>query len=91
MYFVYILKCNDNSFYTGFTPDLERRLSEHTSKHGASYTRTRMPVVLVYKEVFDSEFKARQREKQIKGWSRKKKQALTNGDIEMLIAFSKAT
>ena len=89
MYFVYILKCSDNSFYTGSTDDLARRMTEHTTNHGGNYTRSKGPVVLAYHEEYDSEFEARKRELQIKGWSRKKKQALIDGDMERLGNISK--
>lgn len=90
MYFIYILKCFDNSFYVGFTSNLVRRMTEHESRHGGTYTKIRTPVELVYQETLESESAARLREKQIKGWSRKKKQALINGDKVGLISLSKS-
>ena len=74
MYFVYILKCADNSLYTGSTADLARRLKEHNNrKRGAKYTSGRRPVKLVYSEHFKTLRKALQREAEIKSWNRRKK------------------
>lgn len=84
MWFLYILKCLDNSFYTGITNNLERRLKEHNSKKGGSYTRIRIPAKLVYKEEYQNKSEALKRELQIKGWTREKKLALINNDIEKL-------
>jgi len=89
-YFVYILKCNDNSFYTGVTNNLERRIIEH--KLGCNkkkYTYSRRPFNLVWNESFNNINEAIEKEKQIKGWSRKKKQALIDSDFEELIILSK--
>lgn len=73
-YFVYILKCVDESLYTGSTNNLEKRLKEHNnSKQGARYTKTRRPVKLVYREKFKTKSEALKREIQIKGWPRSKK------------------
>jgi putative endonuclease len=77
MYFVYILRCADQTLYVGFTSDLKRRLHQHNhAKQGAHYTKTRRPVVLVYFERFRLPRKARQREYEIKTWSRAQKLAL---------------
>ena len=65
-FYVYILRCNDDSLYTGFTTDVERRLAEHNSGTGAKYTKTRIPCELVYSESFDCEHDARSREWHIK-------------------------
>jgi putative endonuclease len=65
MAYIYILECNDGSYYTGSTKDLERRLWQHQNGLGANHTAKRLPVELVYCEFFD-------REKQVQGWSRKK-------------------
>ena len=73
-YFVYILECADKSFYVGCTNDLSRRLNQHNdSKSGAHYTKLRRPVVLKYKEGFNTLREARKRESEIKGWRREKK------------------
>ncbi len=90
IYYVYIVKCSDNSYYTGFTNDLERRINEHN--HGLnpeSYTYTRKPVKLVFYYEFNDVNQAIDFEKQIKGWSRKKKQAIINDNWDLLPELSK--
>ena len=72
----YILKCVDNSYYTGSTQDLEIRLAEHEQGEGSRYTAKRLPVSLVYCEEFERVEDAFDREKQVQGWSRKKKKPL---------------
>ncbi len=73
----YILKCSDDTFYTGSTVDVEKRLKEHNeSKNGAKYTRARRPVVLVYKEEYVTLKEARRREAEIKSMSREEKKNL---------------
>jgi len=82
-YFVYIVECSDKSYYTGVTNNIERRLWEHN--HGPnklSYTYSRRPVILKYCERFQNIKYAIAWEKQIKGWSRKKKEALFIDDWE---------
>jgi putative endonuclease len=84
-YFVYILKCADNSYYTGVTNNLDRRMYEHSNSFNPnSYTSKRLPFELVFYHVFYSPMQAISFEKQIKGWSRKKKEALINGNWELL-------
>ena len=75
-YFTYILKCADNTLYTGYTTDLLKRIETHNSGKWAKYTRGRLPVELVYSEIFDTESEARKREYAIKQMSRKEKLAL---------------
>ena len=87
--YMYILKCADGSFYTGSTKDLPRRLWQHQTGKGAKHTRTRLPVELVYCEPYDRIDDAYYREKQVQGWSRRKKQALIEDNAENLILFSK--
>ena len=84
------MKCADNSYYTGSTIDLELRLQQHQAGQGANHTKKRLPVQLVYAEEFSRIDEAFYREKQIQGWSRKKKQALINGDYNQLPQLSKA-
>lgn len=73
---VYILRCADGTLYTGVTNDLEGRLKAHnSSKTGARYTRSRRPVVLVYKERKRNKSYALKREAEIKGWTRIEKQS----------------
>lgn len=70
MPFVYILQCNDDTYYTGYTVNLERRLQEHQQGVGCKYTRGRLPVQLVYWEECESKSRAMQRERQLKQLSR---------------------
>ncbi len=89
-YYVYILKCSDNSYYTGFTNNMERRITEHNSGMiKGTYTSTRLPVTLVWLETFLDPNQAIMVEKQIKGWSRRKKEALINEDWEKLVEYSR--
>ena len=83
-YFVYILKCADESYYTGSTSNLEKRINEHNFGKFAGYTKTRLPVKLVYLNEFFDPKEAVNAERKIKGWSRKKKEALIAGDYELL-------
>ena len=78
MWFVYILRCADNSLYTGITTDVERRIGEHNgnNKTGSKYTRVKRPVILVYKEQAPTRSEALKREKIIKRMSHKQKEAL---------------
>ena len=87
--YMYILECADGSYYTGSTTDLELRLQQHQSGEGANHTRKRLPVQLVYYEEFDRIDEAFYREKQIQGWSRKKKEALINNKVHELPILSK--
>ena len=86
---MYILECSDGSYYTGSTRDLPRRLAQHQGGEGANYTRKRLPVKLVFQEEFSRIDEAYQREKQVQGWSRKKKQALINGEFNRLPELSR--
>lgn len=89
-YFVYILLCSDNSYYTGVTNNMERRLYEHeTGNDPKSYTFKRRPVKLVFHESFNDIVQAIAFEKQVKGWRRAKKEAIINGDWHLLPGFSK--
>ncbi len=77
---VYLLRCGNGDFYTGMTDNLERRIVQHQSGRGGWFTKTAQPVELAYHEIYDSEDQAKQRERQLKSWSRKKKLALIVGD-----------
>ncbi len=81
MAFVYILQCSDNSYYTGYAVDLQRRLQEHQQGEGCKYTRGRCPVELVYWEELPGKSEAMQREYQIKQLPRSKKEKLINSFI----------
>ena len=90
-YYVYIVHCNDGSYYTGVTNDLERRLWEHeTGYNEKCYTFTRRPVELKYSEHFHDINNAIAWEKQLKGWSRKKKEALFKRDWEEIKKLAKS-
>ena len=86
---VYILECSDKSYYTGVTNNLERRLSEHNSGIHKGYTSTRLPAKLLFSEEFNDPRTAIEREKQIKDWSRSKKEALIKSDYNLLTELSK--
>ncbi len=76
--YMYILRCADDSYYTGSTRNLLRRLEQHQSGKGANHTRKFGPVELIYYEEFTRIDWAFYREKQVQGWSRRKKEALIN-------------
>ena len=83
--YVYILECSDNSFYIGVTNDVGRRYIEHlTGIHEKSYTFSRRPLKLIYCKQFNNPMKAIEFEKQLKGWTKAKKLALINNDLELL-------
>jgi putative endonuclease len=84
MPYMYILECADGSYYTGSTKDLERRLWEHQNGLGANHTAKRLPVKLLYCEEYDRIDDAFYREKQVQGWSRKKKEALMARETNQL-------
>lgn len=86
---MYILKCSDGSYYTGSTNDLDCRLEQHKRGEGANYTKNRLPVKLIYLEEYNRIDKAFYREKQVQGWTRKKKEALIRGDYKKLVDLSK--
>ena len=73
MNYPYIVKCCDNTLYTGWTTDLDRRIEAHNSGKGAKYTRSRRPVELIYAERFDTKQEAMRREWEIKQLSREEK------------------
>ncbi|SFR88501.1 putative endonuclease [Halomicrobium zhouii] len=79
-HFVYVLRCADESLYTGYTTDVERRVDEHDCGEGAKYTRGRTPVELVHVEAFGSRSAAMRREWEVKQLSRAEKEALVDGD-----------
>ena len=88
--YLYILLCSDKSYYTGVTNNLEKRLKQHqdgTNKQ--SYTYSRRPIELVYHELFTDFNLAFEWETKIKKWSKVKKEALINGNYDLLPALSK--
>lgn len=88
--YMYILLCGDGSYYTGSTKYLEKRLEQHQSGEGANHTRKYGPVELVYYQEYTRIDFAFNREKQVQGWSRKKKEALIRGDNNLLPELAKA-
>jgi putative endonuclease len=86
--YMYILECNDGSYYTGSTTNLDIRIDQHNAGEGANHTKKRLPVSLVYYEEFQRIDDAFNREKQVQGWSRKKKEALINSEQNLLPKLS---
>lgn len=78
MYFVYILKCQDGSFYTGSTNNIEKRFKNHLAGKGGKYTRSHKPIKIIYKESFKNKSNALKREAQIKKLTKKEKIKLIN-------------
>ena len=76
MYYVYMLKCADGGLYTGYTNDLQKRVGVHNSGRGAKYTKSRLPVRLVYSEEHESKSSALKREAEIKKLTRAQKEKL---------------
>lgn len=90
MLYVYILKCSDESYYVGVTNNLESRFYQHQEGiNKTCYTYKRRPLELKYFEIIEDNLQAIAREKQLKGWTRIKKEALINQNWENLIEFSK--
>jgi putative endonuclease len=85
---MYILECSDESYYTGSTNNLEKRIKEHQNGDGSNHTKMRLPIRLVYLEKFSRIEEAFVREKQVQGWSRKKKEALINNQKNKLPELS---
>lgn len=85
----YILLCSNGEYYVGSTTDMENRLNEHQKGRGCGFTKVHLPVKLVYTEEYPTIEQAYKRERQLHGWSRAKKEALINGDIELLKQLSK--
>jgi predicted GIY-YIG superfamily endonuclease len=82
-FFVYMLRCADRSYYVGVTTDLKSRVAQHQQGYlGDAYTFRRRPVHLVWSESFPTEWQARERERQLKGWRRSKKEALIPGGVD---------
>jgi predicted GIY-YIG superfamily endonuclease len=84
MPFVYLLKCADGSYYAGSTLDLEMRMTQHQAGYFKGYTSSRLPVELVWQQEFATEHEAFVSERQIKGWTRAKKEALIRGDFSAI-------
>ena len=86
---MYILRCADGTYYTGSTVDLDKRIEEHQLGEGAHFTSKHLPVKLMYFEEFQRIDDAFIREKQIQGWSQKKKEALINRKLDELHQLAK--
>ena len=79
-FWVYLLRCADQSYYVGHTDDLDKRVAQHQLGEIAGYTTTRRPVQLMHAESFPTREEALGAERQLKGWSRKKKEAWARSD-----------
>ena len=86
---VYILKCSDDSYYTGSTVDLHGRIVKHTVGSISSWTSNRLAFKLVFSQEFCAIDEAFRAERQIKGWSRAKKEALIISDFDLLVELAK--
>ena len=87
--YMYILECADKSYYTGSTKNIALRILQHQNGEGATHTKNRLPVKLVYVEEFDRIDEAFYREKQVQRWSRRKKESLISRQYEKLPLLSK--
>jgi putative endonuclease len=90
MWYVYILDCRNKDLYTGVTNNIERRLKDHQAGKGGHYTSYNRPRRILYTEEFKGKSEAKNREQQIKQWSKSKKLALIKGDRVALINLSKS-
>ena len=88
-FFVYILRCADDSYYVGHTDDIEKRLSEHWAGFCRGYTASHRPIAIEYVCEVPTRDEAIIRERQIKGWTRAKKTALIRGDFDVLHRLAK--
>jgi len=87
--YVYILKCSDSSYYTGKTDNIDVRIAQHNTGTFKGYTYSRRPVKLLWCHGFISHIEAIQTERQIKGWTRAKKEALIAGKFDLLHELAK--
>ena len=88
-FWVYILKCSGGSYYTGHTDNLEGRVAVHQEGRLGGYTKSRRPVTLVFSEQLGTRVEAFEMEQRIKGWSRKKKEAMMRGDWKEVSRLAK--
>jgi len=88
-FFVYILKCCDDSYYIGHTDDIDRRISEHQLGLCSGYTSRRLPIDVVYVATFSSRIEALLAERQLKKWTRAKKEAFINNRYDQLVFLAK--
>lgn len=78
MWYIYLLRLDDNSLYTGITKDIKHRLEKHRKGKGSKYVRSRLPLKLVYQEEHETKSEALKREAEIKTWDKRKKEKLVN-------------
>ena len=83
-FFTYMLRCSDRSYYDGHTDELDKRIAQHGSRLGSGYTATRLPITLVWFAEFPTREEAKAAEAQLKKWSRRKKEALIEDNMEEL-------
>ena len=83
MWYIYIIECQDGKLYTGLTENIDRRFHEHQHK-GSHFTSYNPALKILCTEKFDDKHQATKREQQIKGWTRKKKLALIQGNLDLL-------
>ena len=88
---VYIVLCSDDSYYVGSTTDIEQRISDHNEGRYEGYTSSRLPIKLLWSSEFSDIRYAFEYERQIKKWSRAKKEALMRGDYDQLHVLSRST
>ena len=88
-FYIYILKCNDNSYYVGHTDNIEKRISEHRIKKYSGYTSTRLPIEVAFVQQFSTRYEALSAERKIKKWTRNKKEALIKDGWTGLINLRK--
>ena len=84
MWFVYILLCNNGSYYIGSSNNVDQRVKDHLNGKGGRFTRSHKPQKLVYKEELPNKSEALKREAQLKKWSKAKKEAIIAGSLELL-------
>lgn len=89
MFHCYILKCADGSYYVGHTDNMDKRFSEHQSGVFPGYTHKRRPVELIWNDAFQTRDHVQAAEKQIKGWSRAKKEAMARGEWDKISKLAK--
>ncbi len=89
-FYVYILRCADGSYYTGHTDEIDRRMAQHGDGTASAYTSKRRPLELLWATDCQTREQAFELEKQIQGWSRKKKEALMRGDFDALPDLSRS-
>ena len=89
-WYLYILLCDQKTFYIGITSNVEKRLNKHKSK-GSFFTKKFSDIKLIYTERYRTKEEAQKREKQLKGWTHAKKKALINKNINLLTKLSKST